>query len=145
MADQIAKRDQNSVPTLLAVSSADGTSILRLYANPDTHRLLVDLGDGVTGPGLSTDKAIARWEGTTGEVIQDYSSNAPTIGDTGAVIFRNGLDVTGNTDSDTFSAGGTAAVADGTYTVGSRITPVTGTLGTITVKGGIITAIQQAT
>jgi hypothetical protein len=39
-----------------------------------------------------------------------------------------------------YKAGGTAAVADGTYTVG-----IGGTQnGTITVKGGIITAVQQA-
>lgn len=44
-----------------------------------------------------------------------------------------------------FKCGGTAAVADGTYTVGARLTPITGTDGTITVKGGIITAITQAT
>lgn len=38
-----------------------------------------------------------------------------------------------------------APVADGTYTVGDRITPVTGNLGTITITNGIISAIQQAT
>ena len=43
------------------------------------------------------------------------------------------------------SVGGTAPVANGTYTVGSRLTPVTGIDGTITVKSGIITAIQPAT
>lgn len=36
-------------------------------------------------------------------------------------------------------------VSDGTYTVGSKITPVSGTDGTITVQNGIITAIQEAT
>lgn len=36
-------------------------------------------------------------------------------------------------------------VANGTYTVGDKITPVTGTNGTITVVNGVITAIQQAT
>lgn len=43
------------------------------------------------------------------------------------------------------TVGGTAPVADGTYTVGDRITPVTGALGTITTKSGIVTAVQQAT
>ncbi len=38
-----------------------------------------------------------------------------------------------------------APVANGTYTVGDRITPVTGALGTITITNGVITAIQQAT
>ncbi len=36
-------------------------------------------------------------------------------------------------------------VVDGTYTVGKAITPISGIDGTITVKSGIITAIQQAT
>jgi len=42
------------------------------------------------------------------------------------------------------TVGGTAPVADGTYTVGARLTPG-GTDGTITTKSGIITAITQAT
>jgi hypothetical protein len=44
-----------------------------------------------------------------------------------------------------FKCGGTAAVTDGTYTVGLKLTPVTGIDGTITVKGGIVTNIQSAT
>jgi hypothetical protein len=43
------------------------------------------------------------------------------------------------------TVGGTAPVADGTYTVGARLTPVTGTDGTITTKSGIITAVTPAT
>ncbi len=79
MADT-ASRDSNFVPTLLAVSAADGTTTTKVYANPATHRLLVDLGSGVTGPGTSTDKAIARWDGTTGLVIKD---SGVTISDVG--------------------------------------------------------------
>jgi hypothetical protein len=36
-----AKRDQNYVPTLIAVSNADGVTPVTLYADPTTHRLLV--------------------------------------------------------------------------------------------------------
>lgn len=39
MAD--AKRDSNFVPTLLAVSSSDGTTPIKLVANPSTGALLV--------------------------------------------------------------------------------------------------------
>lgn len=46
MAGQDAKRDQNDVPTLLGVSSSDGTTIVRLYADPVTHRLLTDVSGG---------------------------------------------------------------------------------------------------
>lgn len=42
MAD--AKRDDNFVPTLLGVSSADDSTPVRVYADPTTHRLLVDIG-----------------------------------------------------------------------------------------------------
>jgi hypothetical protein len=82
-----ASRDENFVPTLLAVSSVDGVTPVPVYANPVTHRLLVDLSGGgsgdVVGPASSTDNAIARFDGTTGKVIQDYTSNAPTISDDG--------------------------------------------------------------
>lgn len=44
-----AERDQNRVTTLIAVSSVDGITPVKLYADPVTHRLLVD----VTGPGAS--------------------------------------------------------------------------------------------
>lgn len=50
-----AKRDENFVTTLLAVSSVDGVTPITLYANPTTHRLLVDLaGGGGTPGGLTT-------------------------------------------------------------------------------------------
>lgn len=125
-----APRDENRIPALLGTSSADGTTPITIWADPDTHRLLVDLGAGVVGPGASTDNAITRWDGTTGETIQN---SAATVSDTGVI------------DAAGYKAGGTSAVADGTYTVGNKITAVTGNNGTITVKGGIITAIQEAT
>lgn len=37
----------------------------------------------VSGPASSTANAIARYSGITGKIIQDYTSNAPTITDTG--------------------------------------------------------------
>ena len=46
MAD--AKRDGNHIPTLLAVSSADGSTPVVLYADPVTHRLYCDLTAGGT-------------------------------------------------------------------------------------------------
>lgn len=44
-----ASHDDNSVPTLLGVSNVDRTTPVRVYADPVTHRLLVDLGGGGTG------------------------------------------------------------------------------------------------
>lgn len=37
-----AYRDENDVPTLIASSSSDGKTPVRVWADPDTHRLLVD-------------------------------------------------------------------------------------------------------
>lgn len=37
-----AYRDENSVPTLIASSIVDGKTPVRLWADPVTHRLLVD-------------------------------------------------------------------------------------------------------
>ncbi len=41
-----APRDENRIPTLLGVSSVDGTTPVTIYADPTTHRLYVDLGEG---------------------------------------------------------------------------------------------------
>lgn len=130
MATENASRDGNSIPTLLGVSSTDGSTPVKVYADPISHRLLVETtSGGVIGPVSSTDNAIVRFNGITGESIQN---SLVTIDDSG------------NVNAVSYHAGGTSPVADGTYTVGFG-TPVTGTNGTITVKGGIITAIQQAT
>lgn len=45
MADQAAL-DQNSRSSLLGASSTDGVSTVKVYADPVTHRLLVDLAGG---------------------------------------------------------------------------------------------------
>jgi hypothetical protein len=42
MAD-IAKRDENRVPSLLGLSSVNGLDVVTSYINPSTHRLLVDI------------------------------------------------------------------------------------------------------
>lgn len=81
-----AKRDGNHVPTLIGVSSADGTTPTTVYVDPITHRLYVDLSGGgsgdVVGPASSTDNAVARWDSTTGQLLQD---STVIIGDTGNV------------------------------------------------------------
>lgn len=41
-----AYRDENDVPTLIAVSNVDGQTVVRLWADPVTHRLLVDSNGG---------------------------------------------------------------------------------------------------
>lgn len=53
----------------------------------------------VVGPAASTDNAIVRFDSTTGKLIQDYTSGAPTISDTGAATFQTtmGLGVAADT------------------------------------------------
>lgn len=41
-----AKKDENRVSTLLGVSSTDGVTPVRIYADSVTHRLYVDLAGG---------------------------------------------------------------------------------------------------
>lgn len=41
-----ANRDGNFVPTLLAVSSDDGVTPVKVAADPDTGRILVDIASG---------------------------------------------------------------------------------------------------
>lgn len=49
MADQTNAIDANSRESLTAVSNSDGKTIVRLWADPITHRLLVDLSGGGGG------------------------------------------------------------------------------------------------
>lgn len=53
-----------------------------------------ELGD-VVGPASATDEAIARFDGATGKLIQDYTSDAPTISDTGDITMSTGKTVDG--------------------------------------------------
>ena len=81
MAD--ASRDNNRVTTLVAVSSSDGTTIVPLYANPTTHRLIVDLSSGAN---------FAENETPTGTIngsnVTFTLANTPTSGS--VQLFLNG-------------------------------------------------------
>lgn len=50
-----AYRDENSVPTLIAASSSDGTTIVRVLANASTGGLL--MANGTTGTDFGTTNA----------------------------------------------------------------------------------------
>lgn len=118
-----APRDENQIPALLGTNSATGLTTVKVYANPTTHRLLVDLGSGVTGPGSSTDNAIVRFDGTTGATVQN---SVVIIGDTGNVTGVGSIDAT------SYKVGGVAG-ASGTFT--------TVDAKTVTVVNGLITTI----
>lgn len=65
-----------------------GTPVVTLGALPDESEAS---GTSVSGPGSSTDNALARWDGTTGSLIQDSAS---TLSDTGD-LYINTLTLTG--------------------------------------------------
>ncbi len=71
MTAENARFDANHVPTLQAVSSVDGVTTVNVYADPSTHRLLIDATAGVVGPVSSTDGAVALWDGTTGLTLKN--------------------------------------------------------------------------
>ena len=65
----------------------------------------------VVGPAASVDNAIARFDGVTGKLLQDYTSNAPTISDTGDMNVDGDIDVdnvivSGNVDGRDVSTDG---------------------------------------
>ena len=84
-----AKRDNNYVPTMIAVSNADGVTPVVLWADPTTHRLLVSLANtaSITGTitslsgtattaGGATSPALAMGTAALGVY---FGSGAPTI------------------------------------------------------------------
>lgn len=71
-----APRDQNFVPTLLAVSSTDGTTPVVVYADPTTHRLLVD---SASGSGTVTSVSVVSANGFTGSVATSTTTPAITL------------------------------------------------------------------
>jgi len=178
-----AERDQNRVTTLIAVSSADGVTPVKLYADPITHRLLVDVtGSGasplttkgdlytftttnarlplgtngqvlvvdtstpsglkwqtagagtgdVVGPATSTDNAIARFDATTGKIIQN---SGVTISDTN-IISAAGLLLSGLSASQLLAT-------DGSKNLVSLDTTTYPTLAQIAFVKGVTSAIQS--
>ena len=94
---------------------------------PKTYATSTSGGSGdVTGPASSTDNAIVRFDGTTGKVIQDYTSGAPTISDTGVLVMANNIAIKGrnaannadvdmlslNTSNEVVLDGGTFKITD---------------------------------
>lgn len=78
-----ASRDENRVTTLLAVSSADGTTPVTLYANPTTHRLLTSASGGAA-PSDATYVVLSANATLTDERILTGTANQITITDNGA-------------------------------------------------------------
>jgi len=131
-----AQRDQNSVPTLLGVSNADGSTPIAIYADPTTHRLLVDLPGGT---GTVTSVSVVTANGFAGSVATATTTPAITLSTTITGILKgNGTAIsaaTAGTDYVTASSTNTftnktydTAGAGNSFSINSTaITAVTGT------------------
>jgi len=60
-----ARLDDNSRYALIAVSSVDGSTPVRLYADPTTHRLLVDNVGGGTSSGYQLPTGVVNGSNRT--------------------------------------------------------------------------------
>ncbi len=73
-----AYRDENSVPTLIAASNADGQTIVRVLANPTNHALKVD--DASTGSDAGNNSNNAQKDENSVPVLICVSSETTTVG-----------------------------------------------------------------
>jgi hypothetical protein len=106
------------------------------------------LGGDVVGPASATDNAIARYDSTTGKLIQN---SVVTVGDTGIVAgasisgASNTLSNIGNAalTNSAITINGTTTSLGGSINVGT-VTSVSGTAGRITSTGGATPVIDLA-
>lgn len=144
-----AKRDENRIPTLIAVSNVDGSTPVRLWADPVTHRLLVDLPTGsgdVSGPASAVADNIALFNGITGKIIKDggvkLSDLQTALGYTAENVANKSTSVSTDGSSDTkypsvkavkdYADGLVAGLLDfrGAYDASGNAYPTTGGSGT---------------
>ncbi len=120
--------DQNSRPTLTALSSANDGTIVQVWADPVTHRLLVD---SASGTGTVTSVSVVSANGFAGTVATATSTPAITLSTTinSPVLAGNGTAISAATTT----GSGSTVVLNGSPTL---ITP---SIAAITVSGGIMT------
>lgn len=128
-----AYRDQNNVPTLIAASSSDGFTPVRVYADPTTHRLLVDIAGG--GSGTVTDVSVVTANGFAGSVATSTTTPAITLSTT-----VTGL-VKGNGTAISAASAGTDYVAPGAITTSGLTMATSKMLGRATAGTGAIEEI----
>ncbi len=83
-----AGRDANDVPSLLGVSNVDGKSTVKIYADPITHRLLVDDGGGgstlTVTDGITTVTPVNTIDFTSGVVVTDGGGGVADVAVSGS-------------------------------------------------------------
>jgi len=145
-----AQRDSNYVTTLLAVSNVDGVTPVTLYANPTTHRLLVDLAGG--GSGTVQTISIASANGFAGTSDANPSAPELTLSTTVTGILKgNGTAISAVTVGSGLSFDGTTLSAtgggSGTVTSVSVVTAngVSGSVATATTTPAITLTLGAIT
>jgi len=140
----------NEMSVSQAVSTSNNTSALIVSSTDnDTTAPVIAASSRLDGMLLSSNditNAHYLLSINSGVISRFYVRNDGNVGINNNLPAYT-LDVTGGVNATTYSAGtiaGLSAVSETTYTVGARLTP-TGNDGTITVRGGIITAVQPAT
>lgn len=121
MAD--AKRDQNRVPTLLGVSSADGITPVAVYVDPTTHRMYVDIPSGT---GTVQSVSVTTANGVSGSVLNPTTTPAITI-TLGAITPTsvNGLIISTTTGTFTLTNAKTLSVTNSLTLSGTDSTTMT--------------------
>ena len=112
-----AKRDPNRVPTLLAVSNADDSTPVRIYADPTTRRLYVDttvtglataVTDGEVVDAADVGNLALGTDGTNYQVLSTDSSGRLILGAStlaiGKLAANSGVDI-GDVDILSIAAG----------------------------------------
>lgn len=135
-----AKRDGNYVPTLIGVSSSDGSTPVNVYVDPTTHRMYVDIPGGA---GTVTDVSVVTANGFAGTVANSTSTPAITISTTITGITKGdgtalsaavaGTDYTALAFKTLAVSGQSDIVAD---TAADTLTIVAGTNITLTTNAG---------
>lgn len=88
-----AYRDENSVPTLIAASNVDGKTPIRLWADPVTHRLLVDSNGGGGSSGfqqptsglINGSNQTYTWTSTPNAIVVDEGRTIQKVSADGTV------------------------------------------------------------
>lgn len=141
-----AKRDSNQITTLLAVSNADGVTPVVLYADPVTHRLLVDLP---SGSGTVTSVSVVTANGVSGTVATATTTPAITL-TLGAITPTsvNGLTITTSTGTLTIAAGKTLTASNTLTLTGTDLSSVAfgagGTVAYVANKLSVFAATTSA-
>lgn len=107
MAGQTQAIDANDKGSLTAVSNADGVTIVRLWADPVTHRLLVDLSRG--GSNTFVYNEVAGGSGTSFTI-----AHTPVTGL--YAVFANGQRLTPTVD---FTLSGTTITTVSSWSAGT--------------------------